>query len=90
MTQTPEIEFHLVRRYDGKTVIHTANTLGEFLSFREEAEKSISDTESEIGFSSYTIVYPDASKVYADPNRLVRKMVNRTIAQVMAGLYKGE
>jgi hypothetical protein len=88
--KTPEIEFHLVRRYDGKTVIHTANTLGEFLSFREDAEKSISDTDSRIGFQSYTIVYPKASEVYADPNRLVRKMVDRTIEQIRQGLYKGE
>lgn len=90
MNKTPEIEFHLIRRYDGKTVIHIANTLGEFLSFREEAEKSIANTESKIGFSSYTIVYPKASEVYSDPIRLVNKMVNRTIERVRQGLYKGE
>jgi hypothetical protein len=90
MNKTPEIEFHLVRRYDGKTVIHTANTLGEFLSFRDHVEADIAKTDSVIGFQSYTIVYPDASKVYADPNRLIRKMVDRTIAQIRAGLYKGE
>lgn len=90
MNKTPEIEFHLVRRYDGKTVIHTANTLGEFLSFRDHVEADIANTESKIGFSSYTVVYPKATEVYSDPSRLIRKMVDRTIERVRLGLYKGE
>lgn len=90
MNKTPEIEFHLVRRYDGKTVIHTATTLGEFLSFREHVEAELADTDSVIGFKSYTIVYPKASEIYSEPRRLVNKMVDRTIAKIRAGLYKGE
>jgi hypothetical protein len=78
-----QIEFHLVRKYDGKTVVHVAETLGEFLAFRENAEKSLATPV--IGWESYTIVYPTASSVYRHPERLVSKIVNRTLERIRNG-----
>lgn len=85
MNKTPEIEFHLVRRWDGKTVVHVANTLGEFLSFREDVEKDIANSDSRIGWESYTIVYPKATEVYSDPKRLISKIVDRTLVRIRNG-----
>jgi hypothetical protein len=83
--KTPEIEFHLIRRYDGGLVIHKATTLGEFLSFREDVEKDIANSDSRIGWKSYTIVYPKASEIYSDPKRLISKIVDRTLVRIRNG-----
>ena len=85
MNKTPEIEFHLVRRYDGGLVIHKATTLGEFLAFREDVEKDIANSDSRIGWASYTIVYPKASDVYRHPKRLISKIVDRTLVRIQNG-----
>jgi len=85
MDKTPEIEFHCVRRLDGGTVIHKATTLGEFLAYREQVEADVADKTSRIGFQSYTIVYPKASNVYRHPERLVSKMIHRTLARIRNG-----
>ncbi len=82
---TPEIEFHLIRRYDGGLVIHKATTLGEFLAFREEVENDINGTDSRIGWASYTVVYPKASDLYREPKRLVNKIVDRTLMRIRNG-----
>jgi hypothetical protein len=85
MNKTPEIEFHLIRRWDGGLVIHKATTLGEFLSFREDVEKDIANSDSRIGWQSYTIVYPKATEVYSDPKRLISKIVDRTLVRIRNG-----
>jgi len=85
MKKQPEIEFHLIRRWDGGKVIHKATTLGEFLAFRENVENDINGTSSRIGWASYTIVYPKASEVYADPKRLISKIVDRTLVRIRNG-----
>ena len=85
MNKIPEIEFHLVRRWDGGTVIHKATTLGEFIAFREDVENDINGTDSPIGWESYTIVYPKASEIYSDPKRLIGKIVNRTLMRIRNG-----
>jgi hypothetical protein len=84
MNKQPEIEFHLVRRWDGGTVIHKAATLGEYLAFREDVEKDINGN-SRIGWASYTIVYPKASEIYSDPKRLISKIVHRTLKRIQNG-----
>jgi hypothetical protein len=85
MTKLAEIEFHLIRRWDGGLVIHKATTLGEFIAFREHVEKDIANTASPIGWESYTIVYPKASEIYSDPKRLIGKIVNRTLFRIQNG-----
>ena len=84
MTKLPEIEFHLIRRYDGGLVIHKATTLGEFIAFREDVEKDIASNKK-TGWASYTIVYPKASEIYSDPKRLIGKIVNRTLFRIQNG-----
>lgn len=81
---TPEIEFHCIRRLDGGLVIHKATTLGEFLAFRENAEKSIA-SDGATGWASYTVVYPKASDLYREPKRLVNKIVDRTLVRIQNG-----
>jgi hypothetical protein len=84
MKKQAEIEFHLIRRYDGGLVIHKATTLGEFLAFREDVEKDIASNKK-TGWASYTIVYPKASDVYRQPKRLVSKIVDRTLVRIQNG-----
>ena len=79
-----QIEFHLVRKYDGKTVVHVVETLGEYLAFRENADKSIAG-EGLTGWESYTVVYPKASAVYRHPERMLSKITNRTIERIRNG-----
>ena len=85
MNKQAEIEFHLIRRWDGGLVIHKASTIGEYLAFREDVEKDIANSDSRIGWESYTIVYPKASEIYADPKRLIGKIVNRTLVRIQNG-----
>ena len=85
MNKQAEIEFHLIRRYDGGKVIHKATTIGEFIAFREQVENEIKNTTSRIGWASYTIVYPKASDVYRHPQRLISKIVNRTLVRIQNG-----
>jgi hypothetical protein len=79
-----QIEFHLIRKHDGGKVVHIAETLGEFLAFRENVEKSIA-SEGVTGWESYTVVYPKASTVYRHPNRLISKIVDRTLMRIRNG-----
>jgi len=85
MKKQPEIEFHLIRRYDGGLVIHKATTLGEFLAFREDVEKDMARTDYAVGWASYTIVYPKASEIYRSPKRLISKIVDRTLVRIQNG-----
>jgi hypothetical protein len=84
MNKQAEIEFHLIRRWDGGKVIHKATTIGEYLAFREDVEKDILKG-GRIGWESYTIVYPKASEIYSDPKRLISKIVHRTLKRIQNG-----
>ena len=71
-------------RYDGNTVVHVAETLGEFLAFRENVEKSIASA-TPTSWRGYTVTFPKASAVYRNPKALVNRVVNRTIMRIHNG-----
>lgn len=67
-------------RYDGKTVVHVAETLGEFLAMRESVEESLGTT-----WNDYTVTFPKASAVYRDTNALVNRVASRTVSRLLDG-----
>ncbi len=67
-------------RYDGGTVVHIAETLGEFLAMRESVEKDLGKT-----WTDYTVTFPKASSVYREPKALLNRVVNRTLMRIHNG-----